>query len=83
MTPEEGKALKRNSVVQIVSMPPTHNGWVGAFVLVMEVKSWGIQGFVHYLESHDKHSEAHTRLKWDQIAYIGEAEMGVAEEEPS
>ena len=46
-------------------------GWIGAFVLVTEIKPWGIQGFVHYIETHDKSRRMFTRLKWDEIDYVG------------
>lgn len=75
MTPDEGKALQKGRVMQIASMPPTHQGWVGAFLLVTEVKSWGVQGFVHLIESHGEAKFAYTRLEWDRIDYIGEATM--------
>lgn len=50
-------------------------GWVGAFVLVTEVKSWGIQGFVHGLKTHAAHGKAFIRLKWEEIDYIGHAAL--------
>ena len=49
------------------------NGWIGAFVLATEIKSWGIQGFVHHIKTHEEKAEVWIRLKWDEIEYIGEA----------
>jgi len=62
-------------VVQIIDVPDTHRGWLGAFVIVTEIKSWGVQGFVHVLDTHHTAGQAFTRLKWDRLAYIGDAVM--------
>lgn len=50
-------------------------GWIGAFVLATEIKSWGIQGFVAHIETHDKQTQAYIRLKWEEIHFIGHAEL--------
>ena len=67
--PEYQKVIKPGAVVQIA---PEHgrNGWIGAFVLVEEVKTWGIQGFVHVIETHDVNKSAYIRLKWDEIDLV-------------
>ena len=80
--------IRIGSVVQITDMPPSHQGWVGAFLLVTDLKSFGVQGFVHTIQFHDRHQQAYTRLTWEQLHYIGQAEMlpeGLVErmEEPS
>lgn len=49
------------------------NGWIGAFVLADEIKDFGIQGYVHVIDSHDSYSQAFIRLNWDHIDYIGKA----------
>lgn len=56
------------------------NGWIGAFVLATEIKSWGIQGFVSHIETHDKQGRAYIRLKWDEIDFIGHAALVIAED---
>lgn len=48
-------------------------GWIGAFVLATEIKTWGIQGFVVHVQTHDEQSKAYIRLKWEEIEYIGHA----------
>lgn len=68
-----GFTLNPGSVVQITDESPGRGGWLGAFVLVTEVKSWGVLGFVHCIKSHDEASEAYIRLTHDQYEYIGEA----------
>ena len=51
------------------------NGWIGAFVMATEIKSWGIQGFVSHIETHEQQSRAYIRLKWDELDYIGRAPL--------
>lgn len=46
-------------------------GWVGAFVLATEIKSFGIQGFVSHIVNHEQQNRAYIRLPWDEIEYIG------------
>ena len=55
-------------------------GWVGAFVLVTEVKTWGVQGFVHHVKSHDTSESAFIRLNWEQVDFVGHAGLVPAEE---
>ena len=60
-------------------------GWVGAFVTATEIKSWGIQGFVYVMKTHDEHAEAYIRLKWDEMDHIGRAVLmpaAIAETQP-
>lgn len=47
------------------------NEWIGAFVLATEIKSWGIQGFVHSIQTHNEAGQAYIRLNWDEIDFIG------------
>jgi hypothetical protein len=58
----------------------SRKGWVGAFVMCTDRKSWGIQGFVHHVVSHDTSSRAYIRLDWKDIDYIGVAELIPADE---
>jgi len=72
-TPEPG-TFEPGAVFQInETHGPDRGGWVGAFVLSTEIKSWGIQGFVQHIETHQKHSCAFIRLKWSELDYIGQA----------
>jgi hypothetical protein len=48
-------------------------GWIGAFVLATEIKSFGIQGFVAHIKTHDEQTQAYIRLKWEEIEFIGHA----------
>ena len=49
------------------------NGWIGAFVMATVIKSWGIQGFVSQIETHDEQRRAYIRLNWNEIEYVGHA----------
>ena len=59
--------MKKNSVVQINENGP--EGWIGCFVQVSEIKTWGIQGWVEI----PKGGSAYIRLKSKEFDYIGEA----------
>lgn len=75
-TPEQRAATHTpGDVFQITEVPPERIGWLGAFVLATEVKSWGIQGFVHHIGSHEVPGQAFIRLKWADIEYIGRAKL--------
>jgi hypothetical protein len=50
-------------------------GWIGAFVMVTEVKGFGIQGFVSHVKAHEEQERAYIRLKWEEIDYVGRAPL--------
>lgn len=64
-------------VGDVVQINETHGrkGWIGAFVLVTEVKTFGIQGFVHVIETHEVAAQAFIRLNWADIDLIGAAKL--------
>lgn len=64
-----------NSVVQITEMNEERQGWIGCFVQVSELKSFGIQGWVQIPETHQQSGSAYIRLNWEQFEYIGQAVM--------
>lgn len=68
------KRVRRGSVVQITE---AHGraGWVGAFLMVKEVKRFGVMGFVAHIATHDEQQRAYVRLPWDHVEYIGEAPL--------
>ena len=70
----EARATQPGDVVQINEVHG-RGGWIGAFVMVEEVKAWGIQGFVHHIETHDNHGRMYIRLKWEEIEFIGKAAL--------
>ena len=46
-------------------------GWIGAFVLATEIKSWGVQGFVAHIVTHEEQQSVYIRLPWSDIEFIG------------
>jgi len=75
-----GMSYKRGDVFQIVEAHGRH-GWIGAFVMADEIRTWGIQGYVHNIVTHEEHSTIWIRLKWEEIEYIGRAVLVPKEEE--
>lgn len=81
MNAPEPDMLKAGDVFQInQTHGPDREGWVGAFVLATEIRTWGIQGFVHVIDTHQKRSCAYIRLKWEHLDYIGPAALVPAPE---
>lgn len=64
--------VKPGSVVQIAPSQGGH--WFdGCFLLVTEVRPWGVLGFVSYPTERDKRpAEAHYRVKNGDFAFIGQ-----------
>ena len=71
--------VARGDVVQIVD--ETRKGLLGAFVLVTEVKSWGVQGFVHAVQSFDDAAQIYLRLNWEQFEKVGTAVLVSGEDD--
>lgn len=57
-------------------------GWVGAFILATEIKSWGIQGFVAAPIEHEEQAHYYIRLKWEELDFIGHAALVPGPDEP-
>lgn len=51
------------------------SGWVGAFILCTEVRSWGIVGFLHCCKEHDIAAKAYIRLPFEEVEYVGHAAL--------
>lgn len=71
---------KPGDVFQIIGAAPGREGWHGAFVMATEMKSWGIQGFVHMIDKHNESGRAYVRLKWEEIEWIGSAPLVPSDE---
>ena len=69
------KMAKPGDVFQIVKANEDRSGWLGALVMATKIASWGIQCFVHVIDTHESSGRAYVRLKWDEIAWIGPAPM--------
>lgn len=64
--------LRPGDIVQITNERP---GLVGAFLLVTEAKTWGVQGFVHNVTTFTDADRIYLRLKHGQYEYIGRAHL--------
>jgi hypothetical protein len=74
MVAHEGRKFSRGDVFQI-NERHKRQGWIGAFVLADEIKAWGIVGFVHHVEEHEKAAQAWIRLSFDEIDFVGPAPL--------
>lgn len=64
--------VKLGSVVQI--SPETKSAFAGCFLLVTELKAWGVQGFIAMPKGMGSMpGQAYYRAKWEEIEYIGQA----------
>lgn len=50
-------------------------GLIGAFIMATEIRSWGIQGFVHHVKTFDEHASIFLRPGWADVEFIGRAVM--------
>ena len=67
--------MDEHKVGDVFQILPIHGraGWIGAFVTATEIRSWGVIGFVFSLGTHEQSGRAYIRLKWEELAYIGQA----------
>jgi hypothetical protein len=74
--------MKVNDVVQINPEKATNPAFGGCFMVITEVKSWGVQGHVQAFGTRDSvGGQAYYRAKFDEVEYVGEAIWMVSEEE--
>lgn len=74
MAESKSKIYEIGDVFQITEVHG-RDGWIGAFVLATEIKSFGIQGFVSHIVDHNTQTQAYIRLSWDEIAFIGHTHL--------
>lgn len=67
------REIKRHDIVQVNE----RHDWVGCFVYVTEVKSWGVQGFVQV----PNQGQAFIRLKHEEYEKVGRAELQIGDED--
>ena len=77
-TPETPIKFQPGAVFQI-NEKDGRAGWIGAFVLMTEIRAWGIQGFVSHIETHEQQTRAYISLPWDTIEYVGQASLILAD----
>ncbi len=73
-TPDYSTYAQEGDVVQI-NERYEQTGWIGAFVLVEKVKSFGVQGFMHVIQTDDESASTYIRLSWSDIDFIGRAKL--------
>ena len=62
------------NVVQIDPQNKTNPMFGGCFLIITEVKDWGVMGYVQSLGEDMKiGGQAYIRLKWEDIEPVGEA----------
>ena len=59
----------------VVQITDERRGLVGAFLLVDEVRSWGVQGFVHHVESFEEARQIWLRLEFGTFERVGRAAL--------
>lgn len=75
MNDEHKGLLKPGAIVQVNPDEHKDGFFATCFVMVTEVKTWGIQGFVPVPgERGELPGRAYCRLKWEEIELVGAAE---------
>jgi hypothetical protein len=79
MTAEDGRALTRGDIVQI-GKHTTNRAFAFCLMVVEEVKSWGVQGYVHALGTRGEiGGRAYYRAAWNEIETTGGKAAWIAE----
>ena len=68
--------VKKNDVIQI-NERFKETGWIGCLMIVDEVKSWGVQAYLHV----PMQGDAYLRLKHEEYDVIGKAALVAKEDE--
>lgn len=68
----QAAAIAEHDIVQLVD---DAHPWYPCLLVVIEVKSWGVQAYAHVVDSNEAQNQgqAYNRLKWDQIERVGRA----------
>lgn len=68
----DDQRVKPNSVVQIA--PESDERFGGCLLVVTEVRTWGVQGYVNNCANKNERGLAYYRANWADIEYVGEAQ---------
>lgn len=68
MTKEDGKTLRPGDVVQV--SPEHDERFAACFLVVDEVKSWGVEG---YVQNAGTEGQAWYRCPWEGMEFVGHA----------
>ncbi|CEG60943.1 hypothetical protein [Legionella micdadei] len=71
-------AIQVNDIVQLDPEKTRNKMFAGCFMVVSEIKSWGVQGYVQALGENGKQGgQAYYRAKYEEIVKVGKAEWVV------
>jgi hypothetical protein len=71
---DKAKLKENSSVVQLNPETVGNPAFAGAMMVVTDLKSWGVQGYVQSLGTRDAPGgQAYYRAKWEEVEYVGEA----------
>lgn len=75
MDAQEGvRDVQPGDVVQITPEWEVNKAFAACLVVVSEVKSWGIQGYVQALGTREEMGgQAYIRVKWEDLELVGAA----------
>lgn len=61
------KLIKVNDIIQLLE--DAQEGWVGCLLIVSEIRSWGVLGYVKL----PLQGDVYLRVPWGQFGIVGEA----------
>lgn len=68
-------SLEVNDIVQLDPEKVGNRMFAACFMIVTEIKTWGVQGYVQSLgENGNPGGQAYYRAKWDEMIKVGKAE---------
>jgi hypothetical protein len=66
--------IQIHSVVQLNPDTVVDREFAGCFLVVTNIKSWGVVGYVQVLGKRDEPGgQTYYRAGWDEVAYVGNA----------
>lgn len=70
----EAKLLGVGDVVQLSPFDTKNEMFAGCFMIVTELKKWGVQGYVQALGTNGEiGGQAYYRADWEEFEYAGKA----------
>lgn len=68
-------SVREIRVGDVVQIDPAHDDvFGGCFMVVTEIKAWGVQGYVAIPGKGDKGGDAYYRVKFQDVELIGQSE---------
>ena len=70
-----GTSLEIGDIVQLNPNTVGNKMFTACFMIVTEIKEWGVQGYVQALgENGNPGGQAYYRAKWDEMELVGRSE---------